>query len=124
MLSGSRLLARMRSSGQRRSSVAESSAHAAIKCSQLSRTSMTRRAQVSECLVERTSRSLADIDHRRDGVEHEAAFGKRGELHEPDAVRKCLEQIGGDLQREPRLPRAAGTREREQPCRAEEAFHL
>ena len=54
-----------------------------------------------------SSRSPSDRGHR---LRHEPRIRERGELHQPDAVRIGVQQVGRHLQREARLAAAARSR--------------
>ncbi len=61
-------------------------------------------------------------DRGRDRRGDELGVGDRGQRHEPRAVRKALDAVARQRQREPRLAGAAGAREREQ-ARPDEERH-
>ena len=126
MLSGSRLLARMRSFGQARSSDSARRAQAATTCSQLSRMSsrFRSRRKLRERAGQRTVGFLAQIESGGDRFGDERGIIDGGELHEPHAVGISVEHVGGDLQRKARLARATHAGEREQARAGEQALHL
>ena len=62
--------------------------------------------RLRRCLVH-----AKDLRHR---AQHEAGIADGGKLYEVDAVDKVVEQIGGGLQRKPRLADAAGSGKGEQ----------
>jgi hypothetical protein len=58
---------------------------------------------------------LAQAERPGDHARHQRRLGGRGELDEPDPVGKRIEEIGGYLDRQARLPGPAQPRERDQP---------
>ena len=56
--------------------------------------------------------------------QHEARVGERRERDEVDAVGELVQQLGCDLQGQPRLAGAAGARDRHQPGAPEQVLHL
>ena len=71
--------------------------------------------RVGERLLERDSRTFAHVERLRDRVERERRIAKRRERDPPDAVGQVLGQLGRGLERQTRLPGAAGPGERQQP---------
>ena len=67
-----------------------------MRCSQLSRT--TRRRRVAERLDEsvdhRTAGLVADAEGCGDLSGHELGIRQRGQVHEPDAVARSVEELG------------------------------
>ncbi len=57
-------------------------------------------------------------------LRHEVGIRQAREFDQPHAIRKRVEQVGGDLQREPRLAAAAGAGQREQPGLAQQRLHF
>jgi hypothetical protein len=71
-----------------------------------------------------TIRFLPQVERGGHGLDDEGGVIDGRELDEPDSVRKGIEQVCGDLHRQPRLAGAAGTREREQVRLFELLLHL
>jgi hypothetical protein len=73
-------------------------------------------AQVAvERLEDRLPRLLAQADRPRDRRRDQLPVAHGRERDEEDAVRELLDDVGSELQREPRLPGAARARERQRP---------
>ena len=127
MPSGSRLVARIRSCGQARSRASASVAHASTRCSQLSSTSSScrRAADRAAWLSSRPARPPRACPARRPRPAAPASgSASGGQLDEPDAVRKCAEQAGGDLERQAGLADAARAGERQQARPAQQPAGL
>ena len=66
-------------------------------------------------LDERPLSLLAERERLCDRRDEQRRVVDRGELDEEDAVREGIDEVGGRLQSEPRLPGAAGPGERQEP---------
>jgi len=67
---------------------------------------------------------LGDPDRRRKSRGDEDRLAHRLERDEEDPVREVLCRVRGDLERQPRLARPAGSGQRHQPVRGEEGAGL
>ena len=127
MPSGSRLVARMRSRGQRPAGRRPRRAAASTRCSQLSRTSSARRSASEDLDQPAAWRRAAGRRRRLDGAARPASeraehglrdlggVGDRGQLDQPGRRRG---PVGADgLVGQPGLARAAGADQRDQPAR-------
>ena len=116
MPSASRLVARIRRSGQARNNPSARAAQAATRCSQLSSTSSSARVwrySWSVC-IDRAAGLLADAERRRHHLRDQRRVGQRRQLDEPGAVAVRLQHVGRDLQREAGLAGPARPDERQQ----------
>jgi hypothetical protein len=68
-----------------------------------------------ERLANRLTRSWRRVQCTRDGRKYEPGVRERGEIDEVHAVLELIEQVCGDGQGQPRLPRATRPGERHQP---------
>ena len=111
--SGSRLVARIVSCGAARSNASASAAVAASRCSQLSSTSSSSRARekVDHGRDQLLRGQRPDIERGRDRVRDESWVGDGCELDERGTRRVRGLDRARELEREPRLPDAAGARQ-------------
>ena len=121
-----RLVARIRTSGQARSSVPASTAAASCTCSQLSR--IEEWALVGEVLGDRGHRALGRMVLQPECGEHglwdQLRILHGRELHEPHPVGVLAGVLPSRPEREPGLAHAADAGERHEPCRAEGAAQV
>src|SRR5258705_11439275 len=68
--------------------------------------------------------SLLEPQSVSDGLRYEPRLRKRGELHQPDAVRIGFQQVSRHLNRQTGLAAAARANEGEQPRRAKQLLDL
>ena len=64
---------------------------------------------------QRPSRLVAHREDLRGDARNQRRIADRRQIDEPDAIRKVLHQVGGDLQRQPRLAETAHPQQRQQP---------
>ena len=69
-------------------------------------------------------RLFANPQHRRHCRCDQGRVGERGHLHKPDPVRIVFQQVGGGLERQPRLAAAPGAGEGQQPHGSQPRFDL
>ncbi len=70
-----------------------------------------------------SARLFRDAYTRRSRAGNVARISKRGQIHQPDAIRELVDELPGDGKRQTRLATAARTGKREQPrLRQEEAL--
>ena len=67
--------------------------------------------RTSDRVGQRPARLLVDVEDTGYGGGHEPTVPERGQGHPPDPVRKRVGELGGQLQREPRLPGPARPRQ-------------
>jgi len=81
---------------------------------------------IGQRLEQRPSPLLAHTEGDGDGRRYQRRIGQGGERHEPSPVREVVERLGGHLQRQAGLARAARPRQRQQPTvvAADEVDHL
>jgi hypothetical protein len=72
---------------------------------------------------ERPPHLLADPERLCHGLRDEPAVGQPSQLYEPHAVTVVLHELSRDLEREPGLSAAAGSREGDEACLREQSFH-
>ena len=120
-----RLVARIRSPGQPRSSVWAMAAHASTRCSRCRGQAGSRgRAGVRPQLDVRFGLPFADVEHVGDGLDDQGRLADRREFDEPDAVVVRADLRGGGLDREPGLARAAGPGQGQCPGAVQEPLDL
>ena len=116
MCIGSRLVARIASRGHAASNEAISDA-ASITCSQLSRTRSVRFAASSAVRVSRSSSVGCDRMFKTAATagKNERGIAHRRQTDEEDPVGEIIEELAGDLQRQPGLAAAAWSGQCHQP---------
>ena len=112
MLSASRLVARMVSSGQARRSASATRAQASTRCSQLSSTSSSRRGRSASCIVSRRARPASSRTPSAAaiacGTRAASASGASPANHTPSAKAPAV-QVARHLKGEPGLADPPGT---------------
>ena len=95
-------------------------------CSKLSSTSSMVRwpRWAVERVEDRSGRSFAEVERGRDGGDHQVGTGDRRQRDEVDPATKRLDAPGSDLDRQPRLARAARPGEGHQPAGAQQTDQL
>ena len=68
-----------------------------------------------EGLLRRPARFLLRFEDLRHCLRHKGGVGQRGEFHEPNAVGRMFQQIGGGLQSKARFAAAARPNQRDEP---------
>jgi len=79
---------------------------------------------LDEHVEQRVAWRLADVENRGHRLDDHLRIGDRAQLHEPDALGVLFQQAAANLQRQPGLPRAAWTQQRDHPRRSQSAFDL
>ena len=79
---------------------------------------------VAERLDHGPRRLLLDFERLCHGLRHETRIRERGELDQPHAVTKRVEQLASHLDREAGLARAASAGQRQQPIRRHKLLEL
>ena len=121
---GSRLVARICSPGQAPSSSAASDAVASSRCSQLSSTTSICRSPTNlvQRFHRRAARLVGQAQRTRDGHRHHGLVGDRCQVDVADAVAILGCDLRRDLDRQPRLASAAGTRQGHEPVVAQQSL--
>ena len=122
----SRLVARMRTSGDSRSTASAKRAAASRRCSQLSNTSRSvlRTQELADALLDRHARAGLHPEGDRDDLEHGVGIARDRELAHPRADPESPASIlAADLNREPRLSDAADSGQRDEPRFTERLHH-
>ena len=118
MLSDSRVVARIVSSGQAPRRVSANRAQASTRCSQLSSTRSSRRGRNDflQGLQERAAGFFADAERRGGHLRHQGGIGQRRQCGEPHAIGESPRRPGrAPPERQPGLTYAAGAGQRQQP---------
>src|SRR6478735_194051 len=77
-----------------------------------------------ESVCGRTSWLIGQPERTSDSKRYEIGMGDRSEVDVPDAVRKLIDDLTGDLYRETRLPGAAVTGQRDETMLCQQLAHL